>query len=70
MPLHDNIVEEGRFSATTSLQDETIGLSLFDCTSVDLRHMGGFYEDEDTKNFEYRYLVSVHELIILPRLSP
>ena len=70
VPLHDNIVEEGRFSATTSLQDETIGLSLFDCTSVDLRHMGGFYEDEDTKNFEYRYLVSVHELIILPRLSP
>ena len=59
VPLHDNIVEEG-FSSTTSLQDETIDLSLFDCTSVDLRHMGGFYEDEDTNSFEYRYLVSSH----------
>ena len=41
------------------LQDETIDLSLFDCSNVDLRHMGGYYDDEESISTEFRYLVSV-----------
>jgi len=41
----------------SALLDEVVHLSLFDCTNVDLKHMGGFYEDEDSKHSELRYLV-------------
>ena len=54
IPLCENL--EG--SSPISLQDEVIDIFLFDCVTVDLFHMGGFYEDEETKSTEYRYLVS------------
>jgi hypothetical protein len=46
-------------SSPISLQEEVIDIFLFDCVTVDLLHMGGFYEDEETKSIEYRYLVSL-----------
>ena len=54
IPLCENL--EG--SSPISLQDEVIDIFLLDCVTVDLLHMGGFYEDEETKSTEYRYLVS------------
>lgn len=39
-----------------SLHDEVISISLYDCATSDLAHIGGFYEDEDTKSIEYQYL--------------
>lgn len=39
-----------------SLRDEVIHISLYDCVTADMAHIGGFYEDEDTKSIEYRYL--------------
>ena len=39
-----------------SLHDEVISISLYDCATADMAHIGGFYEDEDTKSIEYRYL--------------
>lgn len=39
-----------------SLHDEVISISLYDCATSDLAHVGGFYEDEDTKSIEYQYL--------------
>ena len=57
VPLND-ILEEGG-NTSTHVEDEVTDFSLFDCTAIDLRHMGGFYEDEDTRSTELRYLVSV-----------
>ena len=59
LPLNDMLVEGGNSSMSTHVEDEVVDLSLFDCTAIDLRHMGGFYEDENTKMAELRYLVSV-----------
>ncbi|KAL7549348.1 hypothetical protein ACHAWF_012621 [Thalassiosira exigua] len=49
------------------LQDESIEIFLFDSSRSDLRHTGGFYEDEDTKMTEERYLghISVPLMTIL-----
>jgi len=55
LPLN-NILEVG--DSSTHNEDEAIDLSLFDCTAIDLRRMGGFYEDENTRSTEFRYLVS------------
>jgi len=57
LPLN-NILEEGNLSISTHVEDEVVDLSLFDCTAIDLRRMGGFYEDENTRSTELRYLVS------------
>ena len=57
LPLN-NVLEEGNSSMSTHVEDEVVDLSLFDCTAIDLRHMGGFYDDEDTRSAELRYLVS------------
>lgn len=46
-----------------SLLDEVVHLSLFDCTTVDLKHMGGFYEDEESMHSELRYLVRFSYLL-------
>lgn len=54
IPLCENF--EG--SSPISLQDEVLDIYLFDRVIVDSSYMGGFYEDEDTKSTEYRYLVS------------
>jgi len=55
LPLN-NILEVG--DSSTHNEDEAIDLSLFDCTVIDFRRMGGFYEDEETRSTELRYLVS------------
>lgn len=52
VPLCDMLEE----SSPILLQDEVVDMSLFDCSTVDLRHMGGYYEDEETKSAEFRYL--------------
>ena len=57
LPLND--ILEGGGNSSTHVEDEVVDLSLFDCTAIDLRLMGGFYEDEDTRSTELRYLVSV-----------
>ena len=41
----------------SDLLDELVHFSLFDSTAVDLKHIGGFYEDEDSTHSELRYLV-------------
>lgn len=53
IPLYEN--QEELFLST--LLDEVIHLAVFDCATVDLKHMGGFYEDEDSRHPEVRYLV-------------
>ena len=56
LPLN-NILEVG--DSSTHVEDEVVDLSLFDCTAIDLRRMGGFYDDENTRSAELRYLVSL-----------
>lgn len=41
----------------SDLSDEMIHLSLYDSATVDLKNIGGIYEDEDSSHFEMRYLV-------------
>ena len=57
VPLHD-MLEDNFPIPPVLLQEEDIDITLFDCTNVDLRHMGGFYDDEETRTTEFRYLVS------------
>ena len=51
------LCEASEENLPSAFLDEVVHLSLFDCANVDLRHMGGFYEDEDSKHSEMRYLV-------------
>lgn len=41
----------------SDLSDEIVHLSLYESTTVDLKNIGGFYEDEDLFHSEMRYLV-------------
>ena len=51
LPL-DNMIKK----PSSILGDEAIEMTLFDSTVVDYQGMGGFYEDEETKTAELRYL--------------
>jgi hypothetical protein len=66
IPLYENF--EG--SSPISLQDEVLDIYLFDRIIVDSSYMGGFYEDEETKSTEYRYLVSVVISILILSHNP
>ncbi|KAL9188592.1 hypothetical protein ACHAXT_006970 [Thalassiosira profunda] len=52
IPLGDALQDH----SVASLVDETIELALFDTTTIDLRALGGYYDDEDTKTVEHRFL--------------
>ena len=69
IPLRD--VLDGSSSALSrrSLENESIDLFLFDSSKVDMRSLGGFYDDEDTKASEHQYLVRVRLRLSLRRLT-
>lgn len=52
VPLEDILKDD------SLLPEECIDITIFDCTKVDLRHMGGYYDDEETRTTEFHYLVS------------
>jgi hypothetical protein len=51
------LCEEMEDVIPSDLLDDVVHISLFDCASVDLKHIGGFYEEEDSTHSELRYLV-------------
>ena len=56
IPLQDILQDD---SHVLLQNEEYVEIILFDCINVDLRHMGGYYNDEETRTTEFRYLVSI-----------
>lgn len=43
---------------TIALEKETLLITVFDCIDVDMKHQGGFYDDEDTRLKNYMFMGS------------
>ena len=57
------LIKEGSTVSLSSLRNEMVDISVFDCVDIDLRRKGGFYDDEDARLLDHRFLVSVFAMI-------
>ena len=65
IPL-DDVIQESSSCPSIFLEKELVDIFIFDCVDIDVRHKGGFYDDEETKISEHRYLVRTSILFMSP----